>query len=373
MRRVPVTALVPGMRIAREVVGGHGEVYLQTGVILTQGYIRKLGELGFASVYVHDALLGDLQVRQAEDIVHHETRREALDGVKTLLQEAAESQAKAIDPPKELTRTVSDMVDQVLKNPSQTINIYDIRAQNEYLYHHSVNVCALALVIGAQIGLSRRELYELGVGALMHDVGKIKVPAEILDKPGKLSAVEFELVKKHALLAEELLKDNAIAAAVAGMHHERLNGEGYPRGLKKGEIPHLAQIVGIADIFDALTADRCYRKAYRPDEALEMLLAAGGFWFDFDLVRAFVVNVAAYPVGTMVELNSGEIGAVVSTPKGFPTQPVVRVFVAVDGGWLGDAYDVSTLEKCLFVTRVLDEEEISFIKKKILGSRQSTV
>lgn len=370
MRRVPVSALLPGMRIAREVVGGHGGVYLQTGVILTHKYIRKLAELGFVSVYVRDGLLGDLHVAEAEDVVRDETRREAVSGVRNLLREAAESGAKVIEPPRELARTVSDMVSQVVENPSPTINIYDLRAQNEYLYHHSVNVCALSLVIGTQIGLSRRELFELGIGALMHDVGKIRVPAEILDKPGKLTAEEFELVKKHTLYAEELLQNNPPAAALAGMHHERLNGEGYPRGLKAGEIPPLVQIVGIADLFDALTADRCYRKAYRPDQALEMLLAAGDFWFDFDLVRAFVVNVAAYPVGTLVELNSGEIGVVVSTPKGFPTQPVVRVFVAADGGWLGDAHDVSTLDKCLFVARVLDEEEISFIKKA-LRSRQT--
>lgn len=120
-----------------------------------------------------------------------------------------------------------------------------------------------------------------------------------------------------------------------------------------------------------MIADRCYRKAYAPHEALEMLLAAGDYWFDYEVVRRFVNVVAAYPVGTLVELNTKETGAVVGTPKGFPTQPVVRVFLDAEKGWLADPYDLSTLEKRRFVVRVLDEEEVAFIKARFTGQSAS--
>jgi HD-GYP domain-containing protein (c-di-GMP phosphodiesterase class II) len=372
MRKVPVSALQPGLGLAKSVYGANNEVYLQTGAILTARYIQKLKELGFSSVYVYDPVLQDVEIPEATDVIHEETRREAVGQIRNLLLETASSHAKAVLPPKELSRTISDMVEQIIQNPSsRVINMADIRARNEYLYHHSVNVCVLALTVGAEMGLSRRELFDLGTGAVLHDVGKIKIPVEILEKPGRLTDEEFALVKRHTLIAEEMLSDNPVAAGIACMHHERVNGEGYPRGLKGAQVSLLAQITGIADVFDALIADRCYRKAYAPHEALEMLLAAGDYWFDYEVVRRFVNVVAAYPVGTLVELNTKETGAVVGTPKGFPTQPVVRVFLDAEKGWLADPYDLSTLEKRRFVVRVLDEEEVAFIKARFTGQSAS--
>lgn len=364
MRKIQVDSLVPGMRLAKQVLGTNSEVYLNAGVILTSRYIRKLRELGFAFVYVYDALLEDVQVPEVQDVVDEETRRSAIGQLRNLLIDTNASRDKPIAPPKELTQTVYEMVDQIVENPSRMINMSDIRAQDEYLYHHSVNVCVLALTAGAEMGLTRRQLFELGVGALLHDVGKMRIPTQILNKPGRLTKEEFEIIKQHPIWAKHLLRDNPTGASIAAMHHERINGEGYPYGLKLGEISTYAQITGLADVFDALTADRCYRKAHPPHEALELLMATGDYWFEFDIVNSFLATVAAYPIGTLVELNSREIGVVVETPKGFPTLPTVRVFVTAEEGWLPVPYDLSTLEKCRFVVRMLEDEELAFIKKR---------
>lgn len=361
MRKVPVDCLVPGMCLSRAVLGISGEVYLAAGVTLTRRYIQRLADMGFYSVYIEDRLLDGVEVR---DVISEKTRRDAIIEVRKVLVEVSMPGTKALNVPREITGIADNIVSELLKNPYSTVNLVDIRSEGAYLFHHSVNVCVLSVLTGINHGLQKDQLINLGVGALLHDVGKVRVRPEILNKPGSLTDNEFDLVKLHCAYGRDILKDHATASTIAYAHHERYNGEGYPLGLKGRDINYLAQMVGMADVYDALTSDRCYRKAYAPHDALELISGSGNWWFDTRLVHNFLCCVAAYPIGTVVQISSGEIGVVVDTPQAYAFFPNVRVLLNAEGRKVLP-YPVSTVEKNLWVSRVLDDEETRTIRNML--------
>ncbi|MDI6906312.1 MAG: HD-GYP domain-containing protein [Thermoanaerobacterales bacterium] len=354
MRRVKVKDLVPGMRVGMAVLGPNNEIYLKAGVKITAGYITRLLELGFSWIYIDE---GPVDYSSVPDVIMPATRTRAIEQVRQVMLEALASQTKLVTIPPALNETVNEMIEQLTDNPSAMVNLADIRTEDEYLYHHSVNVCVLALITGIRLGLDRTRLYTLGVGALMHDIGKIQIPDDVLYKPGKLTREEFEIIKKHPVYGRDLLAFDPDVAAIAYAHHERFDGGGYPLGLKGADLGLEAQIVGIADIFDALTADRIYRPAQPVHEAYEMLAAAGNYWFHFDLLQAFLANVAAYPTGTIVELNTGEVGVVIDTPPGYPTFPNLKVLTGPEMRGLKQPYALATLTTNRWVARVLTQEQ----------------
>lgn len=361
MRRISTRLLYPGMRLARRVYGKSGEVYLNAGVVLTRRYIERLVQLGFSAVYIEDRLTSGIEVT---DVISEETRAHAVRQVKGLLTEATSSKSQSIICPPSLAPVIEDIVDQLLNNRFSVVNLTDIRAEGEYLFHHSVNVCVLAVMTGITLGYGRSRLFDLGMGALLHDVGKVHISSQILNKPDVLTREEFEEVKKHTTYGRNILRDHPEAAEIAYAHHERYNGDGYPRGLKGSDIDVFAQITGIADVFDALTSDRCYRSAQRPCNALELLSGAGDWWFEARLVQAFMENVAAYPTGTVVELNCGLIGVTVDTPKGSSFFPNVRVLLNAEGKPVAP-YEISTVQENLWVSRVLEEIEVASLSERL--------
>ncbi|MBU4532440.1 MAG: HD-GYP domain-containing protein [Eubacteriales bacterium] len=353
MRSIPTRLLHPGMRLARRVYGRNGEVYLNAGVELTVRYISRLQELGFSHVHIEDRLMDGIEVK---DVIAEETRTQAVRQVKGLLRTASSACARAIIHEPALTRTVDDIVEQLLSNTFSMLNLTEIRADGEYLFHHSVSVAVISLMAGMTLGYGRERLYSLGMGALLHDVGKVKVPKQILDKAGALTAEEFAEVKKHSTYGRDILRDNPDAAEIAYAHHERYNGDGYPRGQEGRDIHVFAQLTGLADVFDALTSDRCYRRAKPPCDALELLSGSGNWWFEARLVQAFMHSIAAYPTGTVVELSSGETGIVIDTPKGHSFFPNVRVLMDPEGAKV-IPHDISTMESNLWVARALNDDE----------------
>ncbi|RJX22909.1 MAG: HD-GYP domain-containing protein [Desulforudis sp.] len=353
MRSIPTRLLKPGMRLAKKVYGSNGEVYLNAGVELTSRYVGRLQELGFLHVHIEDKFLDGIEVK---DVIADETRAQAVRQVKNLLQSASSPSARVLIHQPDLTRTVDDIIDQLLDNTFSMLNLTEIRAEGEYLFHHSVRVAVISLMTGMTLGYGRDRLFDLGMGALLHDVGKVKVPKEILDKPDGLTQEEFAEVKKHTVYGRDMLRNHPEAAEVAYAHHERYNGEGYPRGLERHDIHIFAQLTGLADVFDALTSDRSYRRAQPPCNALELLSGSGNWWFEGRLVQAFMHNIAAYPTGTLLELNSGEVGIVIDTPKGHPFFPNVRVLLGPNRAKV-TPYDLSTLQNNLWVTRAMAEDE----------------
>lgn len=335
MRKMPVDALIPGMVVARAIYNADGQVLLAKGVTLKPIYLVRLREMGIPAVYIQDETTRDIEI---EDVVNEETRLQAIKAMKDLFgswHEGERNHTPLLADYNRLERVVNSLLEDLLDQKELIINLTDIRTLDDYTFAHSVNVCILAMITGLTLRYSRSALLHLGVGALLHDIGKTCIPLHILNKPGRLTAEEYEQVCRHAQCGFDILRlqkeVSLVSALVALEHHERYNGSGYPQGLKGEEIHEFARITGVVDVYDALTADRVYRRAYPPYEAYEMLAGAGNFTHDYRIVKAFLYNVAAYPVGTMVELNNGEIGVVTGTARGHSHQPRVRLLYHADG------------------------------------------
>jgi HD-GYP domain-containing protein (c-di-GMP phosphodiesterase class II) len=190
-------------------------------------------------------------------------------------------------------------------------------------------VAVLGVVLGKSIRLNFSELKDLAIGLLLHDLGNVTIPESILKKPTKLTDEEFKYVYEHPRSGFELLRHcdgiSATSKIVALQHHERLNGTGYPKGLKGPDIHQNSQICAIVDAYDALTSDRNYRKRYLPHEAIEYLMASGDTHFNFQLVKNFTSLVAPYPPGTFVELSSGDVGVVANVDMQVSGRPLLRM------------------------------------------------
>lgn len=215
---------------------------------------------------------------------------------------------------------VADMVRSILRNPDALLLLSNLKDRDEYLAMHAINVTILALTLGRHLGLSRGRLNELGLGGLLHDVGEMRVPEDILHKEGSLSAEENKIMKAHTDHGLEILTATAglplSTREIAHAHHERMNGSGYPRGIVGDEITYLSKIVAIVDVYDAVTSKRVYGRRITSIDALKNMYNWRNELFDADMVEQFIQCLGIYPIGSVVELNSGEVGIVISVePK----------------------------------------------------------
>lgn len=364
MRRVPTSFLQPGMEVAHPVFSNDGVVLLSEGVKLTADYIRRLEKRGIPFLYITDSISEDIYIN---DVILESLRVEAIKQVKSIINKVVNKNNDFIDS-KMLKSIVNEIVGQLLSNRNVLYDLVDIRSVDDYLYGHSVNVCVLAVMTGITMGYRQDRLEELAVGALLHDLGKSMVPLEILNKRGKLSAEEFEEIKKHPDHSLQILRKkgeiSSVSRAIAYQHHERYNGDGYPRGIKKDEFIEPAQIVGMVDVYDAITSERVYKKALPAFEAYEMLSASGDHYFKYDIVKKFLSQVAVYPSGSLVTLSTGQVGIVVENDKSYPLSPKVRAILEPDGTLLKPMRIINLCEVLnVVIHKVLSEEET----RKVMG------
>jgi HD-GYP domain-containing protein (c-di-GMP phosphodiesterase class II) len=200
---------------------------------------------------------------------------------------------------------------------------------DNYTYEHSVNVIVLSLIMGLELNYSKDRLYSLAVGAMLHDVGKVFVPKDILLKDGKLTEMEFDIIKEHPSRGYDYLKEeigvSAMSRIIILQHHERVDGTGYPEGMCGSRIHEFSKIVSIADVYDALTSDRPYRRGLPPNDAIEYIMGSADRYFDFDMVNAFLKRIVPYPAGTMVRLSNGDIAVVKEINRDYPLRPKVTI------------------------------------------------
>jgi putative nucleotidyltransferase with HDIG domain len=212
-------------------------------------------------------------------------------------------------------RVIKECVESILRNPAAMLWLARIKNSDDYTAEHSLRVSILSIALGRELGLPSYQLEQIGVCGMLHDVGKIKVPNEILNKPGALTADELRVMQSHASEGRKLLMSNqqvtAATVDVAYSHHERLDGRGYPRGLDAGRIPYFAKLIAVADAYDAINSDRIYSKGRSSLESLRILLDSVNSHFDEDIVGHFIRMVGIYPPGEIAELNSGEVGIII--------------------------------------------------------------
>lgn len=262
-------------------------------------------------------------------------------------------------------KTVDDCVNSVLRNPDALLWMSRLRESDSYTSEHCLNVCILAIVFGRHLGMDEAQLQSLGLCGLLHDVGKMRIPNDVLNKPGKLTDKEMNMVKAHPVHGRNLLmsaKGVPLAAVdVAYGHHERMDGEGYPRKLKASGISEYSRIIAIVDAFDAMTADRCYAPSMASTDALKNIFKDRGTHFDDRLALEFIKVIGLYPPGSIVELVNGSIGLVLSKNHRFAHMPRVILVLgenkqAVDEKILNLAeVDAGNLDKGYLIRRVVPD------------------
>ncbi|ENQ8066307.1 HD-GYP domain-containing protein [Vibrio parahaemolyticus] len=244
-----------------------------------------------------------------------------------LLNQTFEGKVIQVD---EIESWADDMIESVFIDSDALQCVSALRQKDSYLLEHSVNVACLLVSFGKHLGLDKDTLKQLAIGGIIHDVGKIKVDDKILHKPARLTPEEFEHMKLHQVFAGEIIVEvkglSDVSRDVCLMHHEKLDGTGYPCGLSGDEIPIHGRMSCIVDIYDALTADRCYKKGMSSAEAFKILLSLTPFHLDPDLVYKFINCIGVYPVGSIVELSDGRVGIVWSSNPSQALKPEVKCF-----------------------------------------------
>ena len=266
--------------------------------------------------------------------------------VATMLWESARSDSC---PDPTLAHSMIDGLAQaVVQNRSALMALTALKDYDNYTFTHMVNVSILTMAQARGLGIDGPLLREFGLAALMHDIGKLKTPAEILNKPDKLTDEEFGIMKRHVVDGAEILRGTpdfpALAPIVAFEHHLRIDGTGYPEGITRASLNLATMLCGIADVYDAMRSQRRYQQAFPSDRIIAVLQRNDGTQFDQNLVRRFVQLLGIYPVGNLVKLDSGEIAIVLQVHAPDPFRPKVRVLFAADGLRLELPRDVNLWE-----------------------------
>jgi HD-GYP domain-containing protein (c-di-GMP phosphodiesterase class II) len=294
------------------------------GNLLPRARLRQRPHVKRAVVRSRPAYEVQMPVR-----LEHEVARKVLDvgrvNVKSLLHSA--SMGQMLDT-QVAEATVDACMRSVLRNPEAMLWMSRIKNWNEYTAEHCLNVCVLALAFGRHLRMSEEELRLLGLCGLLHDVGKMRIPTGILDKPGRLTEDEFAVMKQHTLIGHGLLESRAeglhpLTLDVALNHHERPDGKGYPRGLGEREIAEFARIISVVDAYDAITSNRCYAPEQPSADAQKIIFESRGTQFDEEVALQFIQAIGPYPPGTLVELRNGMVGIVLTGKVKFRHLPTV--------------------------------------------------
>ncbi|MHB9143849.1 MAG: HD-GYP domain-containing protein [Symbiobacteriia bacterium] len=363
MQRLPVARIRAGMVVGKPVLGSNGQMLLSSGMVLTDSYIMRLREKGVPSVYIQEQV-PELMV-DVQDVISDESRLRANVAVRDLLKDARSELAIARRGfvtlnDTQVRKSVNSLVDELLQNRDIAVNLADIRTLDNYTFGHSVQVGVLSILTGITMGYDNLKLRDLGIGAILHDIGVTRVRDDIATKAGALTPEEMAEMQKHCEYGFDMLRYQSnisiLSAHVAYQHHEKHNGQGYPRGLKGDEIQEYARIVAIAEQYDSLISDRPWRPAHLPHEAVEIIAGGGDYFFDYRVVKPFLENIAVYPVGTMVELNDGTRGIVTTVQKGVTLRPRVRLVRQADGTAIRPPFEIDLVGyPTLLVSRVLTD------------------
>ena len=247
--------------------------------------------------------------------------------VTSMFQEAR--MGKAVDTAN-AQKLVEEINDSVSRNPGALISLARLKTADDYTYMHSVAVCALMIALAKQLGLSESETRRAGIAGLLHDLGKALMPMEVLNKPGKLTDEEFAIIKKHPEEGHRLLLGNPDADEmtldVVLHHHEKVDGTGYPKGLKDQEISLFAKMGAICDVYDAITSNRPYKAGWPPSESLRKMAEWATGHFDQRVFQAFVKSLGIYPIGSLIRLASGRLGLVIDQSEKSLLTPCIKVF-----------------------------------------------
>lgn len=285
MRYVPVGAIRENMVLAKNIYSEKGQLLLNKGCKILNNYLDSIISMGFPGVYIQDTLSEDIEI---ESIIRNELRSKTVEGVKDFFISVEKNKRHY----KEFKKRIEITLEKILNDDDLMINMKDLKTFDEYTYKHSVNVTVLSMIIGTSLKLSYKEMFNLGRAALLHDIGKMFVSKEILNKPGKLDTSEMEIMKNHSQFGYKYLKKRYGFSTLTynGVldHHEKYDGTGYPDGLKGDKIDIISRIMAVIDVYDALVNDRAYKKAMPYSEVEDYIISQSGKAFDPKIVNIFI-------------------------------------------------------------------------------------
>ena len=326
MRLVNTRYVEEGSVLARPVINSSGKILLQTGVRMTASYIERLMTMGYDVLFIQDDRLEDVELHMSITGQTREVAYKTIKHVSSYIESGLEGSLVVAN----VRSTVQQMINDLLFSADILGNLTEIQGYDNYTFHHSINTTIIGLVLGIASGFSEQKLIEFGMGILMHDIGKILIPENILNKKTPLTKEEFEEIKRHTINGFEILRKNndfgLLSAHVAFQHQEKWDGSAYPRGLKGSEIHEYGRLAAIADVYEALTSKRVYRKAIEPNEAFEYIVSQSKTHFDPRALVVFKKHIAVYPSGSGILLSNGQRGNVVKQNPAFPNRPFVRMF-----------------------------------------------
>ena len=370
---IPLAKLASGMTLADpvQITNQHGDnvLVLPHSYVITEKALLALKRLSnyktaTISIYSKTPYDSDLKVLPGPLVIEQDarshagtpaisekTRDVAVDGIRKLFTAARNEESgkssnmtTAFQFVTNLDLILDELVETVTASPKGLVQIAGLKSYDEYTYHHSLSVSVLSVAIGQAMKLSPNEIKRLGRSAMMHDIGKMMVPHEYITKPAQLTPGEFANVKRHPSIGARFLRKEYIGNEElwngVEFHHEKVDGTGYPKGLKDKEIPLFSKIISVADVYDALTSYRPYRDPMRPPaHAIELLMSETGTAFDIEVVQAFMRRIELYPIGSTVQLSDMRFGQVINNRN--PMRPSLKIVDSeeyVDLGAIGNLH-----------------------------------
>ncbi len=332
--------LQPGMKLDHPVVDRLGRNLVARGAVLDEYMIASMVQMGIMSVYIQvdDGVTEEentLPVSAAaqENIEKLRTEDRAKVTLSASVRERVATGIQFIynnpESPEmdKATNYIADsLMDSINNNNAIAIDISALKTSDEYTFKHSVDVATISMIVAKQQGMTPGQIREIGVAGLLHDIGKTKVPASILNKPGKLNHQEFEIMKQHSLFGYQMVKDRPDVSPEVSLaileHHEKIDGSGYPMGVTHDQICPYARILMVSDIYDALVTERPYKAAYSQRDAVEIIMSMTRE-LDITAMKCFLESMILYPVDSIVELSNGEKAKVVKNIPHYILRPTV--------------------------------------------------
>ncbi|MDN5299960.1 MAG: hypothetical protein PWP51_2513 [Clostridiales bacterium] len=353
MRLKSIERIAVGEVLGKSVYDDKCQLLLARNVALTQNYIDRLKQASIQCVYIEDEISEGIE---PENVVSQELKLKSVNVIQNVFKQATGKKSVGFDAMQvdQIKDIIDEMMEIVFSHRDTLYVMAELMGTDMYTYNHSAEVAVLSMLVAKSLGLNHQFIQKIGVGAMLHDIGKMKIPNEVLNKITPLSDEEMKLVKEHARFGYDILKESVsispISRQIILLHHEKLDGNGYPMRLTADEIPVHVRIVTMCDIFNALVSNRAYREKLNVDEALEILRAEAIYQLDREIYYHLLKVVNIYPPGTIVELSNGMIGIVIKENREAQTRPLVQLIVNNKKGDVVNLMDNLTL----FITKTIE-------------------
>ncbi|MBD3318239.1 MAG: HD domain-containing protein [Chitinivibrionales bacterium] len=360
LRRIEIDRVSIGMYL-EDVFDKDGVLLLSANAaIQSEEQITRLRARGVYSVYINIRKGKDIDLEEEapdpvsverERAYYEELARARVVHQNTIISAKEALQAARAGRPFSINRTrktAEEIVESILRNPDALVSLSQIKGYDEYTFTHSVNVGILVTSLAREMGYEGEQLVSIGLGGLLHDIGKMRVPENVLNKPGRYTDVEFRVMKRHPDHGLAIVGERSgiapLTKKVIGQHHERYDGSGYPKGLIGDRIDEAGVIGAVADVYDALTSDRVYRSAWTPQKALATIFQGCDRDYSRRVVELFTRHLGIYPVGSFVKLQSGEMGVVIRVSRGNLLAPIVLILFDKTGKRITEPLEMNLAE-----------------------------